>query len=157
MRQTRTKTYLLLARSEDANYAKAQVVLGRPGSKVPVTVMVGGVRRRFEPEHAFPLRGGHPFRRDGFWTPLIDFLDVRPRWLLYYAGVDPEPKDPLSAIMTRTELNPRLTKVLTKSTLFADYLKRLRYDKGISPTLLVFIVVGLVGVLALMYFGGYWQ
>ncbi len=119
--------------------------------------MVGGVRRQFQPEHAFPIRGGHPFRKDGFWTPLIDFLDVRPRWLIYYSEDDPEAYDPLPEILTQTELNPRLTRVLTMSSLFKDYLQRLRYDKGISPTLLVYIVVGLVGVLALMYFGGYFD
>lgn len=145
----------MLVRDEVNNWHKQKVRL-RVDGKRPKYVMVAGERYRFEPSEAFFIKGGDPFRYDGFWAPLLDWIDIRPKWLLFYRGPGESPVDMTTKVESKIDVNPRLLKVLTRSKLFDDYLRHIKYDKSVSTTTLVLILVGVIVLFIGMYFGGYW-
>lgn len=150
------KKFLVLVRQPDNNWAHAWVTL-RPGGLVPKYVRVGGDRYRFEPEHSWLLKGGDPTRHDGFWSAFIDFVDKRDKFLLFYRGPGEAPVDLTPTVQTEMAINPRLGRILTKSKLYDDYLKRLRYDKGISPVMVMLMFIGIAALFVFMYLGGYFR
>ena len=151
---TKRRRYLVLVKTVDNTWQNQWVRL-RPGGKVPTYVKVGEDRFRFKPEHASLLKGGDPTKMDGFWAPFKDFVDRRPRWLLFYRAPGEAPIDLTPSVLADKTINPRLARVLTRSKIFDDYLRKLRYEAGINPTTLLIIMIGLGALLGVMYFGGY--
>lgn len=152
----RSKRYLLLASDDEHNWHSRTVRL-RPGGKVPTYVKIEDDRFRFEPEHAFRLRGGDPTREEGFWSAFIDWIDRRPKWIIYYRAPGEAPVDLTPSVQLNMEINPRLERVLTRSKLLDEYLRSLRYDKGVSLTMVFLILIGVGALLFLMYSGGYFK
>ncbi|RPJ36966.1 MAG: hypothetical protein EHM35_07215 [Planctomycetaceae bacterium] len=150
----KTRRYLVLIRTTDDTWRHQWVKL-KPGSPMPKYVPIGDDRFRFEPEHAFLLKGGDPTQLDGFWAPFKDWIDRRPRWIIYHRAPGEAPIDLTPDVVMDKSINPRLARVLTRSKLFDNYLSRLRYEGGINPTTVLIIMIGLGALLGVMYFGGY--
>lgn len=151
----KTRRYLVLVRTTDDTWRSRWVKIRLDAKKPLRYVPLGDDRFRFEPEHAFLLKGGDPTKLDGFWAPFRDFVDRRARWIIYYRAPGEAPIDLTPGVVTDKSINPRLARVLTRSRIFDDYLRKLRYEGGINPTTLLIIMIGLGALLGVMYFGGY--
>ena len=150
------RTFYQLVMTEERNYYHGKIRVG-PGILLPKFIKHGGDRCDFKPELSFTLKGVHPFKKDTFWSPLWNTFDRRVKHILFYRAPGQEPKDRATMVGIETALNPRLNRTLRKSKLYDDYLRRLQYNTGISPTMLLIVILGLSAFLGVLYFGGYFD
>lgn len=157
------RTYWLWVRRVDGNYSHRMIRIS-DRSYVPASVEIDGIRRSFQPEKAYWFTGWSPYATQGFWTPLKDFIEtvliqrqVIKRFILFYEPGDPKPVDRISGVGVTVEINPRLSRVLTNSKLYDNYLKGLRYGSSVNMTMILLVLIGCGALLLVMYGMGYFH
>jgi hypothetical protein len=120
-----------------------------------------------EPSAAFLLKGWDPTRPKDWFSTLTDLLPVFKVGMLYYMeprdmqgkrleGMLVHPIDRLAGRQLSTEQTPFLLRVFSSERLFTKWIRRLSFGFGVSAKFVIIMLLVLLALLAILWFGGYY-